>query len=831
MHHKQRKRNKIGKKKLFLLFFLTFFFLLTKIGDNACAHYIQTHQTMISFAKKTLINTGPYAIIHDFFNTTFIDDKDGIEKTYLRVLKEGARDADRLANGFYGTQKMYQDCWDLTQNIPCSPSYWLQLKMPGWPVGDHFYDPETGKGVFPTYDPEYIISQLKEPSDPNPFEIKPFEAGDPIPYDLLIEEVNRIGGDLDSILQTSNAADMAQHFYNQAKNEWNNFQNVNRLRDAMYNLGVALHLVQDLTVPHHARPGNEPQEYIHKEYETYIWEIELEKGEKIYTPKLIGDYSDFNAMTWVKKNAAKSSKFDPDPTISGEVSVRLGVSSTIGLINSFFRSVDFIPPISMWYPFFFRSNVGQNSIGWGWAGCDPLVDLTCETLGFGCMIDPITSSYGNTMAVAENLDTGYTIPLVYIGGYNPNEFARRIAYDPFKTGPWTITATNGPLTEEITTYAIGNVERIDFLRNMMLTGSGTTPTISWTIPEGTSADRVMIDVIDKNTKIRLWRSQVLDLSTTSFTVPEGELEENRPYIIRARLQDTLSGDIYGMDRSRSESFFDFTPIAEEDPGAVFLPTVGPDPDPTDEFGAAFMFDFDVEVGIPCFIDPYIAVGYDYKIGAGDNVRFASVTLPEVGDNFFDLYLFNGSTFYLAKKDLMAGEKFSFDPEGVTQFRVLGIAKTAELDPNNTTAFITELTFTETGKFTGTMTPLTVLIDEEGKQIVNIDIKPGSYPNCVNNDGKGVIPVAILSNPNIGFDATLVDPDSITLEGLAIRAVGKANKLLSHNEDVNFDGYNDLVVQIQDSDGAFTEGTTEAWLTGLLPDGTTIKGSDTICIVP
>ena len=35
--------------------------------------------------------------------------------------------------------------------------------------------------------------------------------------------------------------------------------------------------------------------------------------------------------------------------------------------------------------------------------------------------------------------------------------------------------------------------------------------------------------------------------------------------------------------------------------------------------------------------------------------------------------------------------------------------------------------------------------------VAIDIKPGSDPNCFNNDGHGVIPVAILSSTD--FDAT------------------------------------------------------------------------------
>jgi hypothetical protein len=113
--------------------------------------------------------------------------------------------------------------------------------------------------------------------------------------------------------------------------------------------------------------------------------------------------------------------------------------------------------------------------------------------------------------------------------------------------------------------------------------------------------------------------------------------------------------------------------------------------------------------------------------------------------------------------------------------------------------------------------------------VDIDIKPGSYPNSINNDGHGVIPVAILGNAD--FDVTLIVPETVALAGMAIKAVGKANKLLSHYEDVNGDGFDDLVVQIEDADGTLTEGTTEATLTGELMDGTLIEGSDEITIVP
>ena len=117
--------------------------------------------------------------------------------------------------------------------------------------------------------------------------------------------------------------------------------------------------------------------------------------------------------------------------------------------------------------------------------------------------------------------------------------------------------------------------------------------------------------------------------------------------------------------------------------------------------------------------------------------------------------------------------------------------------------------------------------------VDIDIKPGSDPNCFNNNGHGVIPVAILgSDGSSGFaplNASDIDANSVSLEGLAVALRGK--NILSHLEDVNGDNLIDLMVQIEDMDAAFLEGSTIANLTGELMDGTPIEGTDSICIVP
>ena len=114
--------------------------------------------------------------------------------------------------------------------------------------------------------------------------------------------------------------------------------------------------------------------------------------------------------------------------------------------------------------------------------------------------------------------------------------------------------------------------------------------------------------------------------------------------------------------------------------------------------------------------------------------------------------------------------------------------------------------------------------------VDIDIKPGSYPNAINLDSQGVIPVAILSSSF--FDATTVDPDTVALGGTSVAVRGKGNKYLAHEEDINGDGLIDLLVQVETENldpNSFQNGY--AVLLGQTYDGVQIEGSDEIVIVP
>ena len=112
----------------------------------------------------------------------------------------------------------------------------------------------------------------------------------------------------------------------------------------------------------------------------------------------------------------------------------------------------------------------------------------------------------------------------------------------------------------------------------------------------------------------------------------------------------------------------------------------------------------------------------------------------------------------------------------------------------------------------------------------IDIKPDSYPNAVNLRSKGVLPVAIFSSED--FDATAIDPQSVTLAGAEIATHGKSKEQMIHQSDINSDGRDDLLVQfrIQDLDPQqLQEGS--ATLTGQSYAGQCIRGRDDVTLVP
>ena len=112
--------------------------------------------------------------------------------------------------------------------------------------------------------------------------------------------------------------------------------------------------------------------------------------------------------------------------------------------------------------------------------------------------------------------------------------------------------------------------------------------------------------------------------------------------------------------------------------------------------------------------------------------------------------------------------------------------------------------------------------------VDIDIKPGSFPNSINLGSGGTVPVAIFST--FTFDATTVDPTTVTLASAPVKLRGQGMSMASF-EDVNGDGLLDIVVHVETKTFELSETDTEAVLEGETFDGTRIRGVDTVRVVP
>jgi hypothetical protein len=130
---------------------------------------------------------------------------------------------------------------------------------------------------------------------------------------------------------------------------------------------------------------------------------------------------------------------------------------------------------------------------------------------------------------------------------------------------------------------------------------------------------------------------------------------------------------------------------------------------------------------------------------------------------------------------------------------------------------------------GGMDALRVTFDEDGVLRfvvpIEIDIKPGSDANPINLKSKGVIPVAILMTED--FDALTVDAESVRF---GPEEADKRHKR-AHVEDVDGDGYLDLLFHFRTQETGIAPGDTEACLIGQTYDGVPIMGCDSVRTVP
>ena len=112
---------------------------------------------------------------------------------------------------------------------------------------------------------------------------------------------------------------------------------------------------------------------------------------------------------------------------------------------------------------------------------------------------------------------------------------------------------------------------------------------------------------------------------------------------------------------------------------------------------------------------------------------------------------------------------------------------------------------------------------------SIDIKPGSDPNSINLGEQGNLPVAILGS--FDLDVTQINPNSIMLGSAGLATRGKKEKLAFACDDVNNDGYTDLVAHFLVQELELAESDTSLTLIAELFNGFGILGIDSVRVVP
>ncbi len=237
----------------------------------------------------------------------------------------------------------------------------------------------------------------------------------------------------------------------------------------------------------------------------------------------------------------------------------------------------------------------------------------------------------------------------------------------------------------------------------------------------------------------------------------------------------------------------------------------------------------------------IDVAADKKLKA-NNLQSGSATVEVLEGEAAMSTLVNGTTVTVM---IDAGDIVTFDETPTGELTIVqsgtGQIETAIDDQRFVAVLDSGESVTYTISALGTVTAVAeggeIVLEIDGSPVVlqaggtlatvGIDIKPGSFPNSINLGSKGSIPVAIFSTPE--FDATTIDPTTVTLAEAQVRVRGRGTPM-SSAEDVDGDGLLDLVVHVETEGLTLSPADIQAQLVGETFDGVSIAGSDAIRVV-
>ena len=106
----------------------------------------------------------------------------------------------------------------------------------------------------------------------------------------------------------------------------------------------------------------------------------------------------------------------------------------------------------------------------------------------------------------------------------------------------------------------------------------------------------------------------------------------------------------------------------------------------------------------------------------------------------------------------------------------------------------------------------------------VDIQPGTYPNDIVLNRKGKQPVGIMGTQN--FSVSSIDPTTLELAGAPV-LYQKKGGIMASIADLNGDGVDDLIFQVEVKELELEIEDTTATVTCKNFDGISLEGSDTV----
>lgn len=265
-----------------------------------------------------------------------------------------------------------------------------------------------------------------------------------------------------------------------------------------------------------------------------------------------------------------------------------------------------------------------------------------------------------------------------------------------------------------------NNDTLSFTSNFSgLTGPGFTQarSISYTFQGVPFADEVP-DTANPPKLSELDFAASSTLTIASLLTPNEAGTDSVSSTLTGRI--TGASDLMTLDQLLSQSANSGGTTTQIGDGTAESPLIpvfddGEEPNGTYNFNIDNIGLFGLGTEIPIFIDPEIAIGYEFSVEPGDPL-FASVTLPLLADDNNEFIVeFDGQMVVVAPGDMV--DFTALVPGGVSSFVVSDIMTDPPLDPNDPLAFMAGVTFVPTSTAGSsanvTMAAITQTINDPG----------------------------------------------------------------------------------------------------------------------